>query len=151
MTVKRSAVFGGLSALAAVGIIASLVFAFAANPNQEPPGVMTADEAEVRGLELAKFAGLIGDPTDTVSELTTLGDYTTVSTGGTGQFGSAAANVGWNPDREVWVVAFRGTVRMAMPGTGGDTFDNLTVAFDASTGNLIGTDAYPAGYVLPYQ
>ena len=31
---KRSAVFGGLSVLVVMGIIASLVFTFAANPNQ---------------------------------------------------------------------------------------------------------------------
>ena len=57
---KRSAVFGGLSVLVVMGIIASLVFTFAANPNQEPPGVLSADEAEVKGLELARFAGLVG-------------------------------------------------------------------------------------------
>ena len=65
---KRSAVFGGLSVLVVMEIIASLVFTFAAYPNQEPPGVLSADEAEVRGLELARFAGLVGDPTNVVSK-----------------------------------------------------------------------------------
>ena len=148
---KRSAVFGGLSVLVVMGIIASLVFTFAANPNQEPPGVLSADEAEVRGLELARFAGLVGDPTNVVSKLTNLEDYTMVSTGGTGQLGADAGSVGWNSDRQVWVIAFRGDVRMAMPGAGGGTFDNITIAIDASTGDLIGTDSYSEGHVLPYQ
>ena len=148
---KRSAVFGGLSVLVVMGIIASLVFTFAANPNQEPPGVLSADEAEVRGLELARFAGLVGDPTNVVSKLTNLEDYTMVSTGGTGQLGADAGSVGWYADRQIWVIAFRGDVRMTLPGAGGGTFDNITIAIDAETGELIGTDAYPEGYVPPYR
>ena len=151
MTAKRSVVFGGLSVLVVIGIVASLFFAFAANPDQDPTGVLTADEARARGLEEARFAGLIGEPTDVVSELTNLEDYTRISTLGTGQLGSDASSVGWYANRQIWVIAFHGDVRMRLPGTGGETYDNITIAIDAETGELIGTDAYPEGYVPPYR
>ena len=49
------------------------------------------------------------------------------------------------------MIAFRGDVRMTLPGSGGETYDNITIAIDAETGELIGTDAYPEEYVPPYR
>ena len=112
---------------------------------------MTLDEAKAAGRAQARIAGLIGEPTSVFAELTTLEQYLFISSNGTGQLGSDAASVGWYPDRKVWVVAFRGQVKLAMPGSSGETYDNITLALDARTGELIGTDAYPAGYTMPYQ
>lgn len=152
MTSKRSVVFGGLSVLAVMGIIASLVFALAANPDQEsPPGVLNVDEAKARGLEHAQFAGLVGEPTSVVTELTNLEDYISTASMGSAQLGSDASSVGWNADRKIWVIAYRGHVKIAMPGSTGNTYDNLTIAIDAKTGELVGTDAYREGTTLPYR
>ena len=41
-------------------------------------------------------------------------------------------------------------VRMTMPGTEGGALDNLMVPIATITVDLIGTYAYPAGYVLSY-
>ncbi len=151
MMAKRSVVFGGLSVLVVVGIVASLLFTLAAGSNQGPPGVLSADEAKEMGLAEAQFAGLVGEPTKVVTELTNLEDYFTTSTFGTGELGTGAASVGWHADRKVWVIAFRGDVRMKSPGSRGETYDNITIAIDAETGELIGTDAYPGGYTPPYK
>ena len=112
---------------------------------------MTPEEATAAGLAQARLAGLVGKPTSVFAELMTLEQYVFTSTKGTGQLGSDAASVGWHPDRKVWVVAFRGQVKLAMPGSSGETYDNITLALDARTGELIGTDAYPAGETMPYQ
>ena len=121
------------------------------NRHQSLGGLMTPEEAKAAGLARARFAGLVGEPTSVFAKLTTLEQYVFTSSKGTGQLGSDAASVGWHPDRKVWVVAFRGKVKLAMPGSSGGTYDNITLALDARTGELIGTDAYPAGYAIPYQ
>lgn len=138
-------VFGGLSVLVVLGIVASLIFTFAANPNQGPPGLLDADEAKSMGLEEAKFSGLAGDPSKVKTTLTNLEDYTRISSGGTGELGADAASVGLNPDRRVWVVAFEGDVRLSRPGGNGKYFDNITFALDAKTGDVIAVNAYVDG------
>ena len=129
--------------LAVLGIVVSLVFTFAANPNQS--GVMNANEAQTKGLAEAQFAGLVGDPDRVTTTLTNLADYTRVSSNGTGEAGKDASGVGLNPDLQVWVVAFEGDVRLSLPGAGGQTYDNITFALDAKTGEVIGVSAYVGG------
>ena len=80
-----------------------------------------------------------------------LAEHTETSTKGAGQLGSDAATVGWHPDKQVWVVTFRGRVQMTLPSAIGRTFDNITMALDARTGELIGTDAYVDGDPNPFE
>ncbi len=112
---------------------------------------MTAEEAKAEGLAQARIAGLVGEPTSTFATLTNLQEYTETSTHGTGMLGSDAASVGWHPDRKVWVIAFRGKVKLTLPSSGGATYDNITLALDARTGEVIGVDAYPDGETIPYK
>ena len=135
----------------AVGVVLSLMFTFAVKPSQGKDNLLTADQAKTRGLAEARFAGLVGEPTSVKATLTNLEDYIRVSSFGTGQLGSDAGDVGWYPDHEIWVIAFEGTVRLKLPGSSGETYDNITIALDAQTGEIIGTDAYPDGYTPPYQ
>ena len=130
---------------------AATIVSNALQANQVQQDLLTPEEARVEGLAHARFAGLEGEPTSVFAELTTLGQYFFTASKGSGRLGSDAAIVGWHPDRKVWVVAFRGKVKLAMPGSTGKTYDNITVALDARTGALIGTDAYPAGETIPYQ
>ncbi len=134
-----------------IGIVLSLVFTFAANPNQGQDGLLTSDQAKTRGLEEARTAGLIGEPTSVNATFTSLEDYTRVSSFGTGGLGADASNVGLHPDKEVWVVAFEGAVKMTLPSSGGKTYDNITFALDARTGEVIGVNAYVDGQTPPYK
>ncbi len=143
MTARKPFIFGGLIVLVVLGIIASLIFTFAANPNQS--SVMNANEAQTKGLSEAQFAGLVGVPARVTTTLTNLADYTRVSSNGTGEAGPDASGVGLNPDRRVWVVAFEGDVMLSLPGAGGQTYDNITFALDAKTGEVIGVSAYVGG------
>lgn len=145
MKMTKRMAFGGLSILLVLGIVASLLFTFAANPNQVPPGFMDADEAKSAGLEEAKFAGLVGDPSEVTTTFTNLGEYTRISSGGTGELGADGAAFGLEPDRKVWVVAFEGDVRLSRPGGDGKRFDNITFALDAKTGDVISVNAYVDG------
>ena len=142
---------GDLSRGIITGPDAASIVSDALQTSQLQTDLLTPEEAKAEGLAQARFAGLIGEPTSVFAELTTLEQYVFTSTKGTGQLGSDAASVGWHPDRKVWVVAFRGKVKLAMPGSSGETYDNITLALDARTGELIGTDAYPAGETIPYQ
>lgn len=143
MTARKPLIFGGLTVLVVLGIVASLIFTFAANPNQS--SLMNADEAQTKGLAEARFAGLVGDPDRVTTTLTNLADYTRVSSNETGEAGSDASGVGLNPDRQVWVVALEGDVRLSLPGASGQTYDNITFALDAGTGEVIGVSAYVVG------
>ena len=130
---------------------AASIVADALQTNQEPGDLLTAAEAKAEGLAQARIAGLIGEPTSTFAELTTLEQYVFTSSNGTGQLGSDAASVGLHPDRKVWVVAFRGKVKLTLPSSGGETYDNITLALDARTGEVIGVDAYTDGETIPYK
>ena len=118
---------------------------------QEQQDLLTPEEAKAEGLAQARIAGLVGEPTSVFAEVTTLQQYVFTSSNGTGQLGSAAAGVGWHPDRKVWVVAFRGKVKLTLPSSGGETYDKITLSLDARTGEVIGTDAYSAGETIPYE
>ena len=118
---------------------------------QEQQDLLTPAKAKKEGLAQARIAGLVGEPTSVFAELTTLEQYVFTSSNGTGQLGSDAASIGLHPDRKVWVVAFRGKVKLTLPSSGGKTYDNITLALDARTGEVIGTNAYPAGETIPYQ
>ena len=130
---------------------AAAIVADAVQANQGYEDLLTPEEAKAEGLAQARTAGLVGEPTSTFATLTNLQEYTETSTHGTGMLGADAASVGWHPDRKVWVIAFRGKVKLTLPGSSGETYDNITLALDAHTGELIGTDAYPAGYTIPYK
>ena len=151
MEAKRNTVFGGLAVLMVIGIVVSLLLTFGANPDQDQSGLLIADEAKAKGLAEAKLAGLVGDPTSEFTMLTTLEDYIATSSHESGQLGSDASAVGLHGDKEVWVVAFQGTVNMTLPGSGGKTYDNITLALDAETGEIIGVNAYVEGQTLPYR
>ena len=111
---------------------ASIVADALQNRHQSLSGLMTPEEAKAAGLAHARFAGLVGEPTDVFAKLTTLEQYVFTSTKGTGQLGSDAASVGWHPDRKVWVVASRGQVKLAMPGSSCETYDNITLALECA-------------------
>ena len=155
MTAKRTARWRGLAALIVIliviGVVLSLLFTSPANPSQGQDNLLTAEQAKMKGLAEARIAGLVGEPTSVNATLTDLEDYTRVSTFGTGSLGADAGNVGWHPDKEIWVITFEGTVKMTLPSSGGETYDNITIALDAQTGEIIGTDAYPNGYTPPYK
>lgn len=93
----------------------------------------------------------MGEPTSVNATLTDLEDYTRVSSFGTGSLGADASEFGLHPDREVWAVAFAGTVEMTLPSSGGKTYDNITFALDARTGERIMVNAYTDGRTPPYQ
>ena len=144
MTARKRLIFGGLITLAVLGIVVFLIFTFAANPNRS--GVMNVNnQAQAKGLAEAQFAGLIGAPDRVTTTLTNLADYTRVSSNGTSEAGPDASEVGLNPDLQVWVVAFEGDVRLSLPGASGRTYDNITFALDAKTGEVIGVSAYVGG------
>ena len=112
---------------------------------------MTLDEAKAAGQAQARIAGLIGEPTSVFAELTTLEQYLFISSNGTGQCCLPVSPLIGYPDQEVWVVAFRGTVRMTLPSSGGKVYDNITFGLDARTGAVIGTHAYVDGERMPYR
>ena len=145
MKMTKPMAFGGLSIFLVLGIVGSLLFTFAANPNQAPPGFMDANEAKSMGLDEARFSGLVGDPSKVKTTFTNLGEYTRISSGGTGELGADGAEFGLAPDRQVWVVAFEGDVRLSRPGGDGKRFDNITFALDAKTGEVISVNAYVDG------
>ena len=151
MTAKRTARWRGLAALIVIGIVLPLLFTSAVNPSQGQDNLLTAEQAKMKGLAEAGIAGLVGEPTSVNATLTDLEGYTRVSTFGTGSLGADAVNVVWHPDKEIWVITFEGTVKMTLPGSGSETYDNITIALDAQTGEIIGTDAYPNGYTPPYK
>ena len=130
---------------------AASIVADALQTNQGPGDLLTAEEAKAEGLAQARIAGLTGEPTSTFATLTDLQEYTETSTHGTGMLGSDAASVGWHLDRKVWVIAFRGKVKLTLPSSGGETYDNITLALDARTGEVIGVYAYPDGETIPYK
>ena len=150
MTAKRTALWGGLTALMVIGIALSLMFLFLDNPNQEQDDLLTAEQAKTEGLVQARTAGLVGEPTSTFTKLMNLAEYIKTSSKGTGQLGSDADAVGLHPDRFVWVVTFQGHVQLTLPSSGGKTFDNITLALDARTGEVIGTNAYVDGDPNPF-
>ena len=102
-------------------------------------------------MALARIAGLIGEPTSTFAELTTREQYLFTSSNGTGQCCPPVSPLIGDPDQEVWVVAFRGKVKLTLPSSGGKVYDNITLALDATTGEVIGTNAYVAGQTIPYK
>ena len=112
---------------------------------------MTLDEARAAGRARARIAGLIGEPTNVFAELTTLEQYLFISSNGMGQCCPPVSPLIGYPDQEVWVVAFRGIVRMTLPSSGGKVYDNITFGLDARTGAVIGTHAYVDGERMPCQ
>ena len=128
--------------------------AMTVHPTFAPPSqgeLLSVDEAKARGLEEARFAGLIGEPTDEFAELTTLDEYVGTPSYGTGELGADSSDVGLNPDKKIWVVAFRGHVQLSLPGGDGKFYDNITLALDAETGEIVGVNAYPEGHTPPYR
>ncbi len=121
------------------------------NRYQSRGGLLTTEEAKAEGLAQARIAGLVGEPTSTFAQLTTREQYVFTSSKGTGQCCSPASPLSGDADQEVWVVAFRGKVKLTLPSSGGKTYDNITFALDARTGEVIGVDAYPAGETIPYK
>ena len=130
---------------------AASIVADALQTNQGPGDLLTAEEAKAEGLAQARIAGLIGEPTSTFAELTTREQYTFTSTHGTGRCCSPSSPLSGDANQEVWVVAFRGTVKWTLPGPSGETYDNITLAMDARTGEVIGFDAYLDGETIPYK
>ena len=151
MRLKRTAIWGGSATLTITGIVLALWFAFAADPAQGQDDLLTVDQAKTRGLAEARAAGLMGDPTSVNATLTNLEDYVRVSSFGTGSLGTDASEFGLHPDRAVWAVAFVGAVKMTLPSSGGKTYDNITFALDARTGERIMVNAYTDGKTPPYQ
>ena len=119
--------------------------------NQGQDDLLTPEEAKTEGLAQARIAGLVGEPTSTFATLTSLAEYVETSSYGTGNLSSEAASVGLHPDTKVWVVAFRGPVKLTLPSSGGKTSDNITLALDARTGEIIRAYAYPDGESIPYK
>ena len=130
---------------------AASIVADALQTNQGPGDLLTAEEAKAEGLAQARIAGLIGEPTSVFAELTTLEQYLFTSSNGTGQCCPPVSPLIGDPDQEVWVVAFRGKVKLTLPSSGGKVYDNITLALDARTGEVIGTNAYVAGQTIPYK
>ena len=159
---------------------AASIVADAVQTNQGPGDLLTPAEAKAEGLALARIAGLIGEPTSVFAELTTLEQYLFTSSNGTGQYCPPVSPLIGDPDQEVWVVAFRGKVKLTLPSSGGKVYDNITLAevwvvafrgkvkltlpssggkvydnitlaLDARTGEVIGTNAYVAGQTIPYK
>ena len=150
MTVKKTALWGGLTALLVIGIALSLMFILSNNTNHGQDDLLTAEQAKEEGLVQARIAGLVGEPTSASTKLMTLEAYVQTSSKGTGQLGADAATVGLHPDKPVWVVTFQGHVQLTLPSSGGKTFDNITLALDARTGEVIGTNAYVDGDPNPF-
>jgi hypothetical protein len=130
---------------------AASIVADAVQTNQGQEDLLTPAEAKAEGLALARIAGLIGEPTSVFAELTTLEQYLFTSSNGTGQCCPPVSPLIGDPDQEVWVVAFRGKVKLTLPSSGGKVYDNITLALDARTGEVIGTNAYVAGQTIPYK
>ena len=150
MTVKKTALWGGLTALLVIGIVLSLMFILSNNTNHVQDHLLTAEQAKAEGMVQAGIAGLVGEPTSASTRLMNLEAYVHTSSKGTGQLGADAATVGLHPDKQVWVVSFRGHVKMTLPSAGGKTYDNITFALDARTGEVIGVRAYVDGYSNPF-
>ncbi len=150
MTVRTTALWGGLTALLVIGIALSLMFILSNKTNHGQDDVLTAEQAKAEGLVQARIAGLVGESTSSSSKLMTLEAYVRTSSKGTGQLGTDAATVGLHPDKQVWVVTFRGHVKMTLPSANGKTYDNITFALDARTGEVIGVNAYVDGHPNPF-
>ena len=130
---------------------AATIVSDALQTNQGPDDLLTVEEAKAEGLAQARIAGLIGEPTSVFAELTTLEQYLFTSSNETGQCCPPVSPLIGAPDQEVWVVAFRGTVKLTLPSSGGETYDNITFGLDARTGEVIGTDAYVDEETIPYK
>ena len=130
---------------------AASIVSNALQTDQGPGDLLTVEEAKAEGLAQARIAGLIGEPTSVFAELTTLERYLFTSSNDTGQCCPPVSPLIGAPDQEVWVVAFRGTVTLTLPGSSGETYDNITFGLDARAGEVIGTDAYVDEATIPYK
>ena len=130
---------------------AATIVADALQTYQGPDELLTAEEAKAEGLAQARIAGLVGEPTSVFAELTTLEQYLFTSSNETGQCCPPVTPLMGAPDQEVWVVAFRGAVKLTLPSSGGETYDNITFGLDARTGEVIRTDAYVDEEAMPYK
>ena len=130
---------------------AATIVSDALQTNEGPDDLLTVEEAKAEGLAQARIAGLVGEPTSVFAELTTLEQYLFTSSNETGPCCPPVSPLIGAPDQEVWVVAFRGTVQLTLPSSGGKTYDNITFGLDARTGEVIGTDAYIDEATIPYK
>ena len=130
---------------------AATIVSDALQTNPGPGDLLTAEEAKAEGLAQARIAGLIGEPTSVFTELTTLEQYLFTSSNETGPCCHPVSPLIGAPDQEVWVVAFRGAVKLTLPSSGGETHDNITFGLDARTGEVIGTNAYVDEAAIPYK
>ena len=142
---------GELSRGIMTGPEAATIVADALPTNEGPDDLLTVEEAKAEGLAQARIAGLVGEPTSVFAELTTLEQYLFTSSNEPGQCCPPVSPLIGAPDQEVWVVAFRGAVKLTLPGSGGEMHDNITFGLDARTGEVIATNAYVDEAAIPYK
>jgi hypothetical protein len=63
--------------------------------------------------------------------------------------GPDAAKFGLDPNQRVWVIAMKGDVVMAGPGSTGEKFDNITIVLNVETAEQKGTFIAGPGQPLP--
>lgn len=111
-------------------------------PQQE----LDEQAAVQRAIQFARSAGLQGDITQHGAARMSLNAYTALHGG---KLGRDAASVGRAPEKAVWVVSMLGKVNLTLPGLPGPgsdrVFDNITVALDAVSGEVIGVAAIREG------
>jgi hypothetical protein len=112
---------------------------------REPETYAQGANAISKGLEYARTAGLVDDPTDmTIARI----DYTAFR---------KLIEPTWEPseleiqaNRAVWVLEIKGEVVLNLPGAVGERYGNLTVVIDA-TGELVEIAARAPGYEVGLQ
>lgn len=138
--------------VAVAGLACGVALALLARPlflpqaSAEQPPLLSEAEAVALAIEEAQWSGLQqGMPTALATRQMALSEYARL-TGG--NVPPSAARVGLDLRMPVWVVAMRGLVDWNRPG-GPGTFDNITVALNARTGETVMVQAFNPGVPLP--
>ena len=148
----------GLAGLVTIGLIATIVVATGggeAEPvaTEEPtptpgPRYMTEIEALPCAVEALRENGFEGESFTHIARRVPFGDYATAI----GQrFQAEQGNMEVPVDREVWVFAFKGNVRLELPDQPSVFYDNLTIVLDALTGGVLRAEAFYGDFESPLR
>ncbi|MES4787650.1 MAG: hypothetical protein C4294_19670 [Nitrospiraceae bacterium] len=129
-----------------------VLFQITTTANASPLPPLGDQTLTSKAMTVAQTAGLEGTPTAQRVVRMTLAEWLALNDG---ELGKDAAQFGLTADMPVFVLAIRGKVEwrglgMRPPGQSSpESYDNITVAVDARTGNLIQVGAKRAGFPMP--
>jgi hypothetical protein len=116
-------------------------------PEEQREPFPSRDNALSKGLEYARRAGLVGEPTFVTIAKMDYPQYRSL----VDRPGTRLSGAGSRVDRQLWVLGFRGKVVLRLPGADGGQYRYLLIALDAQTGDELSLSAYPPGQEPDFQ